>query len=94
MFFLELGKFCFKFKNNRLPESFNNFFIQIASIHSYNTRNFQNRLYLKKQIRQTGLTTLSHMGAKFWNEIPNEIKDKTSMHTFIKSLKQFLINSK
>ena len=91
MFKLELGKFCHKFHNNKLPKSFDKFFTNISDIHSYNTRNFKNRMYLKSQNKQSGLKTLSQMGTKFWNSIPNKLKKIKLLHTFSSNLKKYLI---
>ena len=35
---LEFAKFIFKFKNNMLPSSFNNYFIDLNKVHKHNTR--------------------------------------------------------
>lgn len=74
MFKLELGKFCYKFHNNILPKSFDKLFTHVSEIHSHYTRNSKNRMYLKSQNKHSGLKTLSQMGAKFWNSIPNNLK--------------------
>ena len=40
----ELAKFIFKFKNQMLPFSFNNYFINLNQVHKYNTRQkFRNK---------------------------------------------------
>ena len=48
-FKLELGKFCFKYNNNLLPNAFNEIFTNISAVHQYNTRNHDNRLFRNKQ---------------------------------------------
>ena len=35
---MELAKFIFKFKNQMLPSSFNNYFINLNQVHKYNTK--------------------------------------------------------
>ena len=35
---MEFAKFIFKYSNNMLPNSFNNYFIKLENIHNYNTR--------------------------------------------------------
>ena len=64
MFKLELGKFCFKFDNNLLPTFFNNYFTDLHSIHSHNTRNSTNRFFLNTQNNKAGYTTINYLGAK------------------------------
>ena len=34
---MEFAKFIFKYSNNMLPNSFNNYFIKLENIHNYNT---------------------------------------------------------
>ena len=83
--------FCYKFFNGSLPNSFKSIFTKISKIHRHNTRNLNKRLYIKKQKNKSGLKTLSYQASKFWNELPNEIKNKKSIHTFSKSLKKYLL---
>lgn len=90
---LEIGKFCYKFFNNLLPESFDKFFTKTSQIHNYKTRNHKIKLFRHKQLTNSGLLTLSYKGAKYWDEIPKIVKDKKSLSSFVKSLKQHLINS-
>ena len=92
-FKLEIGKFCFKAKHNLLPDSFTNFFTKIDEIHKYNTRNFKNRFYLKKQNKKSGLLTLAHTGAKVWNSFPTLLQNTNSVHSFSKNLKKYLTKS-
>ena len=43
---MELAKFIFKFKNQMLPSSFNNYFINLNQVHKYNTwQKFRNEFY-------------------------------------------------
>ena len=79
---LEIGKFCFKYTNHLLPQSFSTIFTKITQIHSYTTRNCNQRLFLNQQHKKSGFTTLSYLGTKFWNKIPNKIKETKSIFGF------------
>jgi len=50
MISMEYAKFIFKFNNKVLPDYFDNYFIKLENVHSYNTRkniamNISNPLY-------------------------------------------------
>ena len=91
MFNLEIGKFCFKFNNALLPETFSGIFIDVTSIHSYNTRNSQNRFYRSQYLKKSGSSTLNYLGPQLWNNIPNNIKNKSSIYSFKISYKNYLL---
>ena len=90
IFKLEVGKFCFKYKRDLLPNSFSNFFTEIGKIHNHRTRNFKNKLYLKKQNKKAGILTLAHTGAKLWNSFPTSLQNHNNFHSFCKNLKIYL----
>ena len=90
IFKLEVGKFCFKYKRDLLPNSFSNFFTEIGEIHNHSTRNFKNKLYLKKQNKKAGILTLAHTGAKLWNSFPTSLQNNNNVHSFCKNLKIYL----
>ena len=93
MFKLELGKFCYKFKNNSLPNSFNQIFTNTTTIHNYNTRNATNNFFRPHQINRSGYKTLQNLGSKLWNEIPIAIKNSTSIYTFAKRYKKYILQN-
>ena len=91
MFNLEIGKFCFKFNNALLPETFSGLFIDVTFIHSHNTRNSQNRFYRSQYLKKPGFSTLNYLGPQSWNNIPNNIKNITSFYNFKTSYKNYLL---
>ena len=90
MFKLEVAKFCFRYVNGMLPESFDNILINTTSVHSHNTRNSQN-FFQQRQFKKAGFDCLSHLGTKIWNQIPFHLKSETSFYFFGKKMKQHLI---
>ena len=91
-FQLELGKFCYKFKKDLLPNSFNQIFTNIPQIHSYNTRNSNNRFFRPKHTGR-GYKTLQNLGSKLWNKIPLEIKNSSTIFIFTQKYKQHLLQN-
>ena len=88
-------KFIFQWKNSLLPLSFDNFFETIKEIHTYNTRQASNdNIYLERRnTDQYGKRTIKFAGAILWNSIPNDLKNCTSITTFKRKLKVYLIDS-
>ena len=91
MFELELGKFCYKFQNQILPNQFKNQFTNISSVHGYNTRNSKNQFFQNKQNNKAGFSTLACSGAKLWRKIPEEIKLSKSIYIFTTNYKNCLL---
>ena len=92
-FKLELGKFCFKFNNNLLPNTFNQIYTNISAIHQYSTRNSHNRFFRNQHNKTSGYITLQHLGSKLWSNIPTNIKDSKSIHIFERKYKNLLMEN-
>ena len=91
-FQLELGKFCYKFNKDLLPNSFNQIFTNIPHIHSYNTRNSKNRFFRPKHTGR-GYKTLQNLGSILWNKIPLEIKNSSTIFIFTQKYKQHILQN-
>ena len=89
MFKLELAKFCFKYKNNLLPKSFNHFYTATNSIHNHNTRKSSNNLFVTRQ--NTSKDFLASLGSKLWNQIPMQIRSLDSLQIFSINLKEHFL---
>ena len=74
----------YKFSNGALPVNFSNYFVRLNQTHNYNTRAADSNFYLTRKYSNKGLATLKYLGAKLWLEIPQSLKDKRSLHSFIK----------
>ena len=96
IFSLELGKFLYKLHHNLLPTSIGNYFEPdpYVNLHSYGLRSrtanvptrIVSRTYYAEKSFQIG-------GLKFWNKIPDTIKDSNSLNTFKINFKKHLLES-
>ena len=88
-----IAKFVFKQQNNLLPDIFKNHYVKIYETHGHKTR--QNELLkidntpMNSQHREK-LSTI--IGAKIWNEIPEEIRKAKTLATFKLKCKAYYIN--
>ena len=68
---LEFAKFIFKFKNNMLPSSFNNYFIDLNKVHKHNTRQKSIGSYYHHSFNsEFGRKRLQHICLQEWETIP------------------------
>ena len=81
----ELGIFMYKYHNGLLPRSFDNVFINMKSIHNYDTRGKDN--YRAEVHRlNNGLS----LGPRLWNSLPKEMKEANCLSKFKTGIKEFL----
>ena len=83
----------FKFKMNKLPKCFENFF---------KSRNNEQRYLLRNRTREdyicewgktaNGMKRLQYEGVQLWNNIPSEIRNITSFSDFKNKFKSLLLN--
>ena len=67
----EFAKFIFKFKNNMLPLSFSNYFVDLTKIHKHNTRQKSAGGYHHHTFdSEFGRKRLHHACLKEWEAIP------------------------
>ena len=76
---------CFlsKCTHNRLPDAFNDYFIQRPT--TYTTRNPED-LEVTYGRTNFGLLTVKNKAARLWNSIPLELKEKASQLNFRKHI--------
>ena len=76
------------------PEEFHSYFTDVTKVHSYSTRQASDKdLFIpRKNTTQYGLYSVCYAGASLWNSIPIDIRNKSSVYSFRKSLKQYYIN--
>ena len=83
--------FMYNFNNKQLPLNFTNFFKQNkSSIYSLRS-NLKGNFFLPKNSCKYVEHSLSYRGPKLWNSLYNEIKIPTSLHTFKRLLKYYLV---
>jgi hypothetical protein len=86
LFELELGKFMHQFYNNKLPKSFAGYFLGVCESHQRNTRAANTLNYVvKKCNKKAGERSVKYLGAKVWNNLPNDIQtaNKTKFKTLL-----------
>ena len=92
MFTLEIAKFSYKFKNNKLPSSFDHIFTETSAIHNHNTRT-SNNFFQNRQLRQFGFNSVTHIGTKIWNKIPTQIQSQKNYSLFCSKFKKHLLQN-
>ena len=86
---LDMGIFMYKCKNKLMPDSITNLFRTVDSVHSYQTRAAKSgNLYIPKSLHSSAQKSISNKGAKVWNEIPCEIRDSRTIHSFKEKLRE------
>jgi len=88
--YLNIGIFMFKFKRNKLPHIFNDFFIENSSIHNYNTRN-ATKLRIPRVKTTLADKFIRKTGVKFWNELAENIDTSLSLSSVKKLIKKYLV---
>ena len=91
VYLLQLGTFMYKYKKNLLPLTFDNSFIKINQIHTYNTRTSK-QYYIptcRTKIRQF---SASYQGPLFFNSLSSDICDASTVSLFQSKLKMYLFS--
>ena len=87
--------FMYKFSKNMLPELFETFFSNVATIHEHDTRSARlNRIYIQFKGTTRGQKAFSYSGAYIWNFILSHIETDCAIGTFKKLCTALLLNSK
>ena len=91
---LEVSKFMYKYSTSQLPARFNNYFKDIADVHSYNTRQIKTRQFaLPKARSNSGAKMIKCSALAIWSKIPPEIKNKTCLAHFLAEYKKYVLLS-
>ena len=92
IYHLEIAKFMYKYTNNKLPSNFLHYFTNLASIHFHNTRlKSSSRLFLPRTEEMIGYRALLFSGVKIWRNLSLDLKQKKSLSSFSKAVKQNLL---
>ena len=85
--------FVHKYVHHRhlLPEVFHDYFAENNSIHDYNTRE-RSGLHIFSVRTSFGQRCTLYRASKFWNDLPQYLKSMSSIASFKKNLKSFLIH--
>ena len=97
-----LTKFVYKYFDRTVPNNFQNWFKLTSQVHHYNTRtNFNletmtntKQLYIPfRRTSRYGFNQIRVQASKLWNDLPDDIKQKGTLHQFCCVLKKSLINN-
>ena len=92
LFQLSVAKFMYSFYNGGLPNHFDNYFAEIASVHRYQTRLASlQKYYLPRMKTSLGQLCLKYIGPKIWSNIPEKLKS-SSPHSFGRIYKKVLLS--
>ena len=77
------------------PQEFHSYFTDVTKVHSYSTHSTRQAsdkdLFIPlKNTTQYGLYSVGYAGASLWNSIPIDIRNKSFVCSFHKSLKQHI----
>ena len=61
-----------KIVNNRVPDYLSHIFTPVSHMHNYNTRSSTTGNFF---MHRTSQKSLSYLGAKYWNQLPQHIRD-------------------
>ena len=78
----------YSFYNGELPNHFDNYFAEIASVHKYQKRRaYLQNYYLPRMKTSLGQLSLKYIGPKNWSNIPENLKS-SSPYSFGKKYKK------
>ena len=90
---LELAKFMYQLHYETVPKSFHDRFIKLCTIHNYSTRQKQNLVYFKPQIKKAiGRELLAHRSSNLRKKIKPSI-EKLGWFSFKTQYKNFFIKN-
>ena len=84
--------FMFRFFNNMLPDSFNDYFMLNKELHHYNTRSSAcvHKHYARTNYRKH---LVSYRGIDTWNNLPESLKEIITFNSFRKKLKLYQLSN-
>ena len=88
---LQTGLFMYRFENNTLPISFQDFFMKNNATHNYNTRS-ASQLKLIRPNLNINKYSIKYSGSKLWNSLDSELKNSKTINSFKSNYKKTLIS--
>ena len=94
LYYLNVGKFMYKFMNGFLPSCFNHYFTLTSDIHCHDTRSIKNK-NLHVGFSRTTLFKISliQRGIRYWNSLSLSLKTSLTLPIFMSPLKIQLLAS-
>ena len=90
LYFLEVGKFMFRHSKQLLPSAFDEYFRNIDHAHPTKTKS-KSKYALPQPRTELGKQSVKFKGIKVWSEIPDHIKNASSLDSFNDLLKKHLL---
>ena len=81
----------YKVKEYLVPDVFRNMFTEIATVHTYNTRQTKD-FYVPYYRTNYGKFSIISHGPLMWKSIPKSVQCATSIHMFKKRLKLYIMD--
>lgn len=88
----QLLSFMYRYNTKELSLNIQNLYISNQEIHNYYTRQ-RNNPHIQKRNKQCTLNSFLHRAPLKWQNLPNQIKSKTSKISFNKRVKAFLLSN-
>ena len=66
-----IALFMFRYFNNNLPSSFNDFFFLNKDVHQHNTRSSSNVHKIQARLANYQKLSVKYEGVSIWNNLPN-----------------------
>ena len=85
--YYQLACLVWKIYNNQVPEYLNHLYTPQSAIHNHNTRSSAKGSI---HITSSHKSSLSHNGAKLWNELPAELRNIKRFNHFKRELLQYI----
>ena len=79
----------FKILNALTPPNLSEMFTHSASFHDYGLRSSRMNLALPKSRTDFYRNSFAFTGAKIWNDLPNSLKEETSLKKFMSKLDHY-----
>ena len=76
-----------------LPEAINDIFRKNKQVHQYNTKQKNDLHLVKIDTKLYGEKTTCFQGRDYWNKLPNNLKEVTSVGLFKRKLKQHILDN-
>jgi hypothetical protein len=81
-----------QYYNNKLPDSFAGYFLEVRKSHQRNTRAANSLKYVAIRCKKkTGERSVKYLGPKEWNNLPNDIQTAKKTN-FKKLLTNYLLS--
>ena len=92
VYFYNLGIFMYQLSANELPVIVSNLFIKNYNVHSYPTRQ-SHSFHLPRTRTIFAQKNITFTGPKYWNDLSVKLTVSTSMFTFKRKLKLFILSN-